>query len=290
MLDKFRDYLEYEKRFSFHTITAYTKDIEQFMEFSKLNSSMELKTMSHLQIREWIVHLKNNQLTNKTVNRKLATLRSLYKWLRQEAYIKSNPMQKVKAPKIEKRLPIFAKETELSEDRIKVLFDDSFSGKRDKLIFELLYQTGIRLSELINLKEKNCHSDSIKVLGKRNKERVVPISDRLNNLVIEFKNLKKSMNFHHENLLILNNGNKLYPTFVYRKINHYLSLATNMDRKSPHVLRHTFATHMLNRGSGLETLKDLLGHANLSATQIYTHNSFAQLTSIYSQAHPRGQK
>lgn len=290
MLDKFRDYLEHEKRFSFHTITAYTKDIEQFMEFSKLNSSMELKTMSHLQIREWIVHLKNNQLTNKTVNRKLATLRSLYKWLRQEAYIKSNPMQKVKAPKIEKRLPIFAKETELSEDRIKVLFDDSFSGKRDKLIFELLYQTGIRLSELINLKEKNCHSDSIKVLGKRNKERVVPISDRLNNLVIEFKNLKKSMNFHHENLLILNNGNKLYPTFVYRKINHYLSLATNMDRKSPHVLRHTFATHMLNRGSGLETLKDLLGHANLSATQIYTHNSFAQLTSIYSQAHPRGQK
>lgn len=290
MLEKFIKYLEFEKRFSTHTITAYSNDLNQFIDFSKLNSPNQMKQLSHFQIREWIVHLKNQGLTNKSVNRKLATLRSFYKWLRQAKEIENNPMQRVKAPKIEKRLPVFAKESELLKEKIDPIFTQDFSGIRDQLIFELFYQTGIRLSELINLKEKNCHSDSIKVLGKRNKERVIPISDNLNNLVIEFKNLKKSMNFNHENLLVLNNGNKLYPTFVYRKINHYLSMATNMDKKSPHVLRHTFATHMLNRGSGLETLKDLLGHANLSATQIYTHNSFAQLNSIYSQAHPRGRK
>ena len=155
-------------------------------------------------------------------------------------------------------------------------------------MMEIFYQTGIRLNELIHLKESDVGEQHIKVLGKRNKERLIPISSRLFQLIQEFLIQKRQLVGETNHLIVLKNGKKLYPTFVYRKINKYLGIATNLDKRSPHVLRHTFATHMLNRGSGLETLKDLLGHANLAATQVYTHNSFAQLTAIYSQAHPRG--
>ena len=290
MLQKFIYFLEYEKRFSSHTIRAYEKDLKQFFEYEKLNTSNDIINVTHFQVREWLTHLINSNLTKRSANRKLATLRSFYKWLRNEGLIVQNPLARVKSPKVEKRLPVFAKESELSLESLDALFDQNFSGIRDRLMFELFYQTGVRLSELIHLKESDITSDYIKVLGKRNKERLIPISSDLFQSISTFIQIKSAKGFKIEYLLILDNGKKLYPTFVYRKINHYLSLATNMDRKSPHVLRHTFATHMLNRGSGLETLKDLLGHANLSATQIYTHNSFAQLTSIYSQAHPRGRK
>ena len=290
MLDKFKYYLEIEKRYSPHTVSAYLLDLNQFTAHLRIDTFERLQNASHFEIREWIVALVDGNTSNKSINRKIATLRSFFKWCRRENLVTSDPMQKIKAPKIEKRLPVFAKENELNSKRIAELFEDSFSGRRDHLIFELFYQTGIRLSELIQLQEKDCSETSIKVLGKRNKERIVPISKELSEQITMFKNEKKTVQSNSANLLVLDNGKKLYATFVYRKINHYLSLATKMDRKSPHVLRHTFATHMLNRGSGLETLKDLLGHANLSATQIYTHNSFAQLTSIYSQSHPRGQK
>jgi integrase/recombinase XerC len=197
-------------------------------------------------------------------------------------------MQKIQGPKNEKRLPVFAKESDLASEKLDGVFTSTFEGIRDELMFELFYQTGIRLNELIELKEKDFNHNQIKVLGKRNKERIIPISQTLSNKFQSYLNLKHKEIGETSHLFVLPNGNKLYSVLVYRKINYYLGLTTSLDKKSPHVLRHTFATHMLNNGSGLETLKDLLGHANLSATQIYTHNSFAKLNAIYSQAHPRG--
>jgi integrase/recombinase XerC len=290
MFEAFIDYLRFEKRSSEHTILAYQTDLTQFTEFLELKTISELNELTSLNIRSWIVYLIDEGQSNRSVNRKIATLRTFYKWLRKQNLVVNNPMTKIQGPKNEKRLPVFAKESDLESDKLADLFANDFDGMRDALMVELFYQTGIRLNELINLKETDINEQSIKVLGKRNKERLIPISTELYNQIEKFSYYKSKMLGNTKFLLVLNNGNKLYPTFVYRKINSYLSKATNLDKKSPHVLRHTFATHMLNRGSGLETLKDLLGHANLAATQVYTHNSFAQLTAIYSQAHPRGHK
>jgi integrase/recombinase XerC len=257
--------------------------------FTELSVS-EIAQVRSSQIRSWIVHLFDEGISKKSINRKLSSLRTFFKWLKKEGKININPLAKITGPKNEKRLPHFAKESELKEDKIKELFTDSFDGYRDHVMFELFYQTGMRLSELINLKDSDIQHDRIKVVGKRNKERIIPISEDLNKLIQKYRLLKEKEVNSTAYFLVLKNGNKLYPKFVYRKINNYLGSATSLDKTSPHVLRHTFATHMLNNGAGLETLKDLLGHANLSATQVYTHNSFAQLTRIYSQAHPRGHK
>jgi integrase/recombinase XerC len=288
MFQEFINYLHFEKRCSEHTITAYQTDLDQFEEFFELKSITEMNELNSLAIRSWVVHLIDSGLTNGSVNRKIASLRTLYKWLRKEGVVKSNPMAKIQGPKNEKRLPVFAKESELDSTKLSEMYNNDFDGIRDSLMLELFYQTGIRLNELINLKETDVNEQHIKVLGKRNKERLIPVSTTLFHQIQDFLKEKRKVVGETKFLIVLKNGNKLYPTFVYRKINAYLSQATNLDKKSPHVLRHTFATHMLNRGSGLETLKDLLGHANLAATQVYTHNSFAQLTAIYSQAHPRG--
>ena len=288
MFQEFINYLQFEKRCSEHTITAYQTDLVQFQDYFEIKSITELCDLNSLAIRSWMVHLLDLRLTNRTVNRKIATLRTLYKWLRKEGIVKSNPMAKIQGPKNEKRLPVFAKESELDSNKLSEMYDNDFDGIRDALMLELFYQTGIRLNELINLKETDVNEQHIKVLGKRNKERLIPVSTTLFQQIQDFLKEKRKVVGETKFLIVLKNGNKLYPTFVYRKINVYLGQATNLDKKSPHVLRHTFATHMLNRGSGLETLKDLLGHANLAATQVYTHNSFAQLTAIYSQAHPRG--
>lgn len=288
MLDKFISYLQFEKRYSEHTVIAYTNDLSQFISFAELVSITEFSSLSPAFLRSWIVELIENGCTNKSVNRKLASLRTFYKWLRKEGLATTNPLLKLKGPKSEKRLPTFAKESELHESKLSVYFSDDFNGLRDELMVEIFYQTGIRLSELIHLKDVNVSKDSIKVLGKRNKERIIPIMPSLFKKINAYRNLRNNTCGPTPTLFVLQNGNVLYPAFVYRKINQYLGAATQLDKKSPHVLRHTFATHMLNRGAGLETLKDLLGHANLAATQIYTHNSFAQLTKVYSQAHPRG--
>jgi integrase/recombinase XerC len=269
-------------------VTAYQIDLAQFQEFFEFKRISELCELTSPSIRSWVVHLIDSGLTNRSVNRKIATLRTLYRWLRKEGTIKSSPMAKIQGPKNEKRLPVFAKESDLDSNKLATMYDQGFEGIRDELMMEIFYQTGIRLNELIHLKESDVGEQHIKVLGKRNKERLIPISSRLFQLIQEFLIQKRQLVGETNHLIVLKNGKKLYPTFVYRKINKYLGIATNLDKRSPHVLRHTFATHMLNRGSGLETLKDLLGHANLAATQVYTHNSFAQLTAIYSQAHPRG--
>ena len=290
MFDKFTSYLQFEKRYSEHTVLAYGQDLNAFVEFAEVKKISEFADLSSAFIRSWIVYLIEGGMKNKSVNRKLASLRTFYKWMRKEGLIDHSPMTKVQGPKNEKHLPVFAKESELLPSKIEELFSDDYSGKRDALMLELFYQTGIRLSELIGLTLKDIQGNQIKVLGKRNKERIIPISDDLVQQIQVYLELRKEISSKCENLLLLDSGNKLYPTFAYRKINYYLGKVTSLDKKSPHILRHTFATHMLNRGTGLETLKDLLGHANLSATQIYTHNSFAQLNSIYSQAHPRGHK
>ena len=290
MFDKFTSYLQFEKRYSEHTVVAYGQDLNAFVEFAEVKKISEFADLSSAFIRSWIVYLIEGGMKNKSVNRKLASLRTFYKWMRKEGLIDHSPMTKVQGPKNEKHLPVFAKESELLPSKIEELFSDDYSGKRDALMLELFYQTGIRLSELIGLTLKDIQGNQIKVLGKRNKERIIPISDDLVQQIQEYLELRKEISSKCENLFLLDSGNKLYPTFAYRKINYYLGKVTSLDKKSPHILRHTFATHMLNRGTGLETLKDLLGHANLSATQVYTHNSFAQLNSIYSQAHPRGHK
>ena len=290
MFDKFTSYLQFEKRYSEHTVLAYGQDLNAFVEFAEVKKISEFADLSSAFIRSWIVYLIEGGMKNKSVNRKLASLRTFYKWMRKEGLIDHSPMTKVQGPKNEKHLPVFAKESELLPSKIEELFSDDYSGKRDALMLELFYQTGIRLSELIGLTLKDIQGNQIKVLGKRNKERIIPISDDLVQQIQDYIELRRDISSKCENLLLLDSGNKLYPTFAYRKINYYLGKVTSLDKKSPHILRHTFATHMLNRGTGLETLKDLLGHANLSATQVYTHNSFAQLNSIYSQAHPRGHK
>jgi integrase/recombinase XerC len=288
MLDKFISYLQFEKRYSEHTIIAYKNDLSQFITFAELVEISTFSSLSPAFIRSWIVELIDKGCTNKSVNRKLASLRTFYKWLRKEGVASTNPLLKIRGPKSEKRLPSFAKESELKASNLNEYFSDDFNGLRDALMVEIFYQTGIRLSELINLRDGNVTTDSIKVLGKRNKERIIPITSSLFKKITDYRKMRDLTCGATTTLFVLQNGNILYPAFVYRRITKYLGSTTQLDKKSPHVLRHTFATHMLNRGAGLETLKDLLGHANLAATQIYTHNSFAQLTKVYSQAHPRG--
>jgi integrase/recombinase XerC len=287
-LSKFEAYLAYEKRYSQHTIIAYIKDLSQFIEYSCVSSIEDFREITHSNIRSWIVSLVEESNENRTVNRKLSSLRTFFRWMRREQIIVSNPIAKINGPRNVKRLPTFAKESELESNKINSVFNSNFEGLRDKLIFELFYQTGIRLTELINIKESDVNVESIKILGKRNKERLIPISPELFQLIAQYRILKRNIVAKNNFLIVLDSGEKMYSKFVYRKIIYYLSLITNLDKKSPHVLRHTFATHLLNNGAGLETIKDLLGHSNLAATQVYTHNSFAKLSNIYSQAHPRG--
>ncbi len=290
MLDNFIDFISAQKRFSEHTVVAYRKDIEQFLEFAEIKNLDECKEVNARLIRGWMVDLMEEEYATQSVNRKLSTLRTFFKWLKKEGVITENPMKLIRGPKNNKRLPSFVQQKQLSDVNLSTIFSDDFDGVRDRLMFELLYQTGIRLSELIGLKESNVSKSQIKVLGKRNKERIIPISNSLSELIEKYKLERHQLSVSTDALLVLKSGKILYPKFVYRRINNYLSLATDVKKKSPHVLRHTFATHMLNNGAGLEVLKELLGHANLSATQVYTHNSFAELTAIYSQSHPRGQQ
>jgi len=288
--EEFEQYLQTEKRFSEHTVLAYITDLNQFFEFTGIASWEEASEISHRVVRGWIVELIDKDISRRSVNRKLSTLRTFFRWAQRKGVLHHNPMLRVQGPKQDKKLPAFAKQSELQSDKVDGLFEDTLDGARDRLMLEMFYQTGIRLSELLELKTANVTSSTIKVLGKRNKERLIPVTSGLHPFIYKYQQFKEAAGLGSDYFFVLNNGNKLYPKFVYRKINTYLGEVTSLDKKSPHVLRHTFATHMLNNGAGLEALKDILGHANLSATQVYTHNSFAQLTSIYSQAHPRGHK
>ena len=288
LLNDFEIYLNSEKRVSNHTLVAYIKDTRDFIHSFSLTNQNEMNEVSFQVLRSWLVELVESGLSNRTINRKISSVRMYFKWLVKNKYILTDPTTRLKGPKTEKRLPTFIKQSELSLDALSDIFPNNNEGLRDRLFIELFYQTGIRLSELISLKTSSVTATMIKVLGKRNKERLIPISDNLSMLIKVYLTCKTEDESKSPFLFALKNGDKLYPKFVYRKINYYLSLITTIEKKSPHVLRHSFATHMLNNGAGLETLKNILGHASLAATQVYTHSSFAQLNSIYSSAHPRG--
>ena len=290
MLQEFENYLRQEKRYSGHTCLAYIQDIQQFSVFSGCIQLSDWQEQNTSTVRGWMVSLLEQGLSKRSVNRKLAALRTFFKWLRKDGKLEENPMTRIQGPKGEKRLPVFVKESELDPQKVNALFSSNFEGLRNSLIVELFYQTGMRLSELIDLKDAAVNQQYIKVLGKRNKERLIPIAPELLLKINQYRAAKRALGLEHPNLLLRMNGQALYAQLVYRLVKEVLGTLSGVEKRSPHVLRHTFATHMLNNGAGLETLKDLLGHANLSATQVYTHNSFAQLRKAYGSAHPRALK
>lgn len=300
-LERFIKYIQFEKRYSPHTVLAYRSDLEQFIHFLNNPDSQEPapepvithpSQITHHLIRNWMVEMMSNELTARSVNRKIATLRKYFKFLLQEGVITSNPASKITTPKAPKNLPVVvedAKLIQMLDD--KEIFGNDFKGLRDKLVIETLFGTGIRLSELLGLKETdiNTYEGTIKVLGKRNKERIIPINNELKHLMADYLELKKNQNFDNNSLtlLVTNKGADAYPKMIQDIVQKYLSYISTQNKKSPHVLRHTFATTLLNRGADLNAIKELLGHANLSATQIYTHNSVERLKSIYKLAHPK---
>lgn len=291
MLETFIDYLITEKRFSEHTAVAYKNDITQFFSFACIETSVQLKEVTPKLIRGWMVDLLENDYEASSVNRKLSSLRTYFKWLSKEGEIDHNPMRLVNGPKMKKRLPDFVQQKALDPSGLDELFSDDFSGIRNRVIIEFFYQTGVRVSELVDLNNSDVHFDVVRVKGKGGKERIIPVTTSLFEWITKYRSAKKEINVVDEQaFFVLDNGKRLYPKFVYNIVNKCLKSLTRLKKNSPHVLRHSFATHMMNNGAGLEVLKELLGHANLSATQVYTHNSFAKLSEIYSLSHPRGKE
>ena len=285
-LDKFLNYISKEKRFSVHTQTSYKTDLNQFFLFLNTEYSIsEPSKVTFKMIRNWISYLLENGLKSVSVNRKISSIKSYFKFIEMSGFSDCNPTLKITSPKTSKRLPIFIEKNNIDNLLDNNFFNNDFEGSRDKLIIELFYFTGIRLSELLNIKisDVNFNNSSVKVLGKRNKERLIPLNFELS------QNLKNfiSQNNFTKFLFTDINHKKLYSKKVYRIVNYYISTVSSLKKRSPHILRHSFATHMLNNGADINAIKELLGHANLSATQIYTHNSIAKLKSVHNQAHPK---
>ena len=289
LVKNFLDYLKIEKRYSVHTTVSYKNDLNQFnLYLSNTYSGIEFHKVEMIHIRSYMVHLLESKLAKSTVSRKISSIKSLYKYLKKEQLISFSPVQLLETPKLESRLPVFLKEDEIVNLFEEFKFEDSFSGKRDKMILYFFYQTGIRLSELIGLKDVDVRNGELKVLGKRNKERIIPLSNNIQPLIDQYLTLRNTLDIKTSHFFVTDKGNKLYEKFVYRKVNRYLSMVSSKQKKSPHILRHTFATHMLNNGADLNSIKEILGHESLSATQVYTHNTFQKLKSIHKQSHPRG--
>jgi integrase/recombinase XerC len=294
-LHSFIDYLSLEKKYSKHTVTAYKKDLEDFSEFCSTEYDYRsIEKVSYTIVRSWIIALVESGISNRTVNRKVASLKAFYKFLLQIEKIKISPLIKHKALKVEKKIAVPFSEKEMEDLLNKMEFEDSFEGVRDRFLIELLYVTGMRRDELIQLQIKNIsHSPfSIKVLGKRNKERIIPLIPKIKPLLETYLSRRNELPKTSDStyLFLLSSGYKIYDSLVYRIINHYFSIVSSKDKKSPHILRHTFATHLLNQGADLNAVKELLGHASLSSTQVYTHNSIAELKKSHAAAHPRSKK
>ncbi|MFA6278077.1 MAG: tyrosine-type recombinase/integrase [Pedobacter sp.] len=292
LISSFLTYLQTEKRYSPHTVQSYKTDLLQFKDFLQENFELELIAVQTQHVRSFIVYLFDHQISENAIGRKISTLRSFYKHLLREKELKANPMLLIKAPKVPKRLPVFIEEVKMDNllDN-ETNFEDSFSGQRDKIVLELLFGTGVRLAELLRVKETdlNFYEGTIKVLGKRNKERIIPLHAELIKQLKDYLALKSIEKFNNKSttLIVTNTGASAYPKLIYRIVNRYLTLISTQDKKSPHVLRHSFASSLLNRGADLNAIKELLGHASLAATQVYTHNSVERLKSIYKQAHPK---
>ena len=291
MLNKFIDYLRNEKNFSSHTITSYRNDMEQFSGYLvQVYQSNKPEEATAPIIRSWMAELMQNNNSARTVIRKASALRTFYRYLLREGIVTANPMAKVYTPKTPSRLPVFVAKKDMEKLFRSISFGPDFNGIRDRLILELFYSTGIRLSELIALKtaDVNLGNLTIKVFGKRSKERIIPITSMLKNYLETYSVEKNKNGIKNEFFFTAETGNQLYTKQVYRIVNKYLGMVTTMKKKSPHVLRHTFATHILDNGADINAIKEILGHSNLSATQVYTHNSLEKIKRVYKQAHPRG--
>lgn len=293
MTERFLDYIAYEKRYSQNTINAYRSDLDQFFAYFSVQYGMtDIKSADHQVIRSWIVSLMEEGQTARTVNRKITTLKTYFRFLLKEGLIEENPMSRVTAPKTSGRLPVFVEQEGMYTLFIGIDFGEGYPAARDRMIMELFYATGMRLSELIGLKESDIDyfRQTMKVTGKRNKQRLVPFTEYVKGMLkgyIEMKRKEFPGENENSHLFLTNKGEQLYPRLVYRIVQHYLDKVTTISKRSPHVIRHTFATHMLNNGADLNAIKEILGHANLAATQVYTHNTIEKLKSIYKQAHPR---
>ena len=283
LVNFFLDHLSIERRLSPHTITSYSTDLEQFIAFIEPRKLLEVQAMD---VRKWLISLSDDTIQNRSINRKLATLRTFYKYLLRSGKVAENPMTSIRMVKTTKKLPHFVRESEMENLVENRKIASNFSEARDELILFLLYGTGIRLAELISLQSSqvNLAAKTIRVIGKRNKERVIPIPQLLIELIQAYRGF---CTFENSHLLLTDKGDPLYPMFVQRLVKKNLGEFSQLEKLSPHVLRHTYATHLLNRGADLNAIKELLGHANLAATQVYTHNSMEKMKAIYLQAHPK---
>ncbi len=291
-LKAFIEYLQFEKKYSQHTIIAYQRDLERFQKFNKeVFETTDIVEVNYSQIRSWIISLSESGISNRSINRKISSLNSFYKFLLKVESLAKNPLSKHKALKTSKKIQVPFSVSEVEAVLDDFIFDSSFEGFRDKLIIELFYTTGIRRIELVQLKmvDVDIANKTLKVLGKRNKERLLPLLDSviesIKAYVAKRQALEKIINT--ETFFLTKKGDKIYENLVYRIINEYFSKASTKIKKSPHILRHSFATHLLNQGANLNAVKELLGHSSLAATQVYTHNSIAELKKVYDKSHPR---
>lgn len=291
-LQQFINYIKVEKRYSPYTVRAYSDDIFQFVAFFQDHySSSNIQSAHQPEIREWVLYLLDSGISARSLRRKIASLNAYYKFCLKNRFIPANPVEGIILPKIDKKLPEFIKESTIDTIFEAEQFEKNFSGIRDRFVLELFYATGMRLTELINLTEESfdVKKGELRILGKRNKERIVPLTPHIISIMDEYKKAR-SEEFgilSHNNLIVTDSGTPAYNRMIQRLVRKHLLKGTTLDKKSPHLLRHTFATHMLNNGADLNAVKELLGHANLAATEIYTHTTYEKLKSIYKQAHPR---
>ena len=293
-IQPFIEYLKFEKRYSPHTILAYQDDLEEFTAFLAGEFDMVNPTLPEISaslVRSWLAHLKEEKKTAKTINRKISSLKSFFKYHLLRGNLDKTPMSSVTAPKISKRLPQYVEQQDMGTLLNQVEFPDTWKGRTEKLLLSIFYQTGMRLAELVNLKEGqvNKGGNTLKILGKGNKERIVPVSPELITSILEYMSRKRAELEGPDTtyLLVNEKGKKLYPKMVYLAVKAWLGEVTTIEKKSPHVLRHTFATHLMNNGADLNAVKELLGHSSLAATQVYTHNTIEKLKDVYKKAHPK---
>ncbi len=288
--ESFLQYIRAEKRYSRHTVTSYNRDIDQFEAWlADTRPGLELAAVRQGDLRGWMVSLLEGGYSASTVHRKMSALRSLFRYMRRHEMISDDPVSGLKLPARPKRLPVFVAEEALEKLFEEFRFGDNFSGIRDRTLVEFLYLTGMRRSELISLRDSDIDlsAGQVRVMGKREKQRVIPLTPGFVKSLQRYLSLRDEKGFTRGWFLVTDRGNKMYDRAVYNIVNRYLAMVTTIEKKSPHVLRHTFATHMLNHGADLNSIKELLGHASLSATQVYTHTTFEKLKKIYKQAHPR---
>ena len=291
-IQSFKDYLKYQKRYSANTIRAYGDDLDDFNDRTVADfGETSLEELTPIIIRNWLAKLKDNDVTSRSINRKISSLKSFFKYHMRTGVLKQTPMTQIHSPKNVKRSPVFVKEAETFTLFTDLEFPDDWKGKTDRLLISLLYNTGLRSAELVSLKESQVDASKkvIKVLGKGNKERIIPISEKLLADIRQYMADKKDIENHAPggSLLTTEKGKKMNATYVYRTVKRYLAEVTTVQKKSPHVLRHTFATHLLNNGADLSSVKELLGHSSLAATQVYTHHTIEKLKDVYKKSHPK---